>query len=320
MSNLWKDMMTKLNIRVQYAALYRPQSVGMLERQHRSIKESLKAAIEDMGEKYQDRWIDYLPLVLLGRRTALQPDVGASPSELALGTNVRIPGQLLFDPKEYDGPALQDLLHNVKVKTTNPAVQPSSHAKPESPKPKFPDVSHVYTREHQTTGLQPSYQGPFPVVERPSRSTAKIEVGVYKSGEKRYEIRHVNDLRPAHPDSFAAPFHRPKLGRPARSAPVEGQPTTEAVTPPFDGKRQGDTHPPLSRSLLPTPSQSPLPTPSSVDQDESKQTLLPPGDRENSNARPIRATRNPNPIYVDAIWTASPSDLKALNEAINVKC
>ena len=98
-SNLWKDMMAKLNIKVQYSASYRPQAIGMLERQHRSIKDSLKAAIEDMGQKYQDRWMDYLPLVLLGRRTSLQPDVGASPSELTFGTNVRIPGQILFDPE-----------------------------------------------------------------------------------------------------------------------------------------------------------------------------------------------------------------------------
>ena len=33
---------------------YRPQSIGMLERQHRPLKDSLKAAIEDMGQKYQD--------------------------------------------------------------------------------------------------------------------------------------------------------------------------------------------------------------------------------------------------------------------------
>ena len=64
--------MAKLNIKVKYLALYRPQAIGTLERQHRPLKDSLKAAIEDMGEKYQDRWMEFLPLVLLGRRTAFQ--------------------------------------------------------------------------------------------------------------------------------------------------------------------------------------------------------------------------------------------------------
>ena len=99
-ANLWKDMLDKLHIEVKYSALYRPQSVGLLERQHKSIKDSLKACLVEMGEKHQDRWLDHLPFVLLGRRVAYQPDLGASASEMVYGTNVRIPGQLLHDPGE----------------------------------------------------------------------------------------------------------------------------------------------------------------------------------------------------------------------------
>ena len=53
-AGLWKGMMEKLDIEVKYSALYRPQSIGLLERQHRSIKTSLKAAIEDMAKKHQE--------------------------------------------------------------------------------------------------------------------------------------------------------------------------------------------------------------------------------------------------------------------------
>ena len=52
-ANFWKDMMSRLNIEVKYSALYHPQSVGLIERQHRSIKESLKASIEEMVGKHQ---------------------------------------------------------------------------------------------------------------------------------------------------------------------------------------------------------------------------------------------------------------------------
>ena len=111
-SNLWKDMMSKLNINVKYSALYRPQSIGMLERQHRGLKDSLKAALVDMGEKHNNRWIDHLPFVLLGRRVALQPDIGVSASEMTFGMNVRIPGQLLHDPGNLpEGPELHNILH-----------------------------------------------------------------------------------------------------------------------------------------------------------------------------------------------------------------
>ena len=187
-----------------------------------------------MAEKHQDKWLDHLPFILLGKRVALQPDIGASPSELTFGKNVRIPGQLLVDPgappTELE---LQQLLHKVRNNTNRPAVQPSRHNKPEPPLPGIPlDITHVYTRQHKAQGLQTPYEGPFPIVERPSRSTVKIDVGTYKSGEKRYEIRHLNDIKIAHPKSLAAPAQRPTLGRPPQSAqtsvPGDTSPSTDA--------------------------------------------------------------------------------------------
>ena len=105
-------MMSKLHIDVKYSALYRPQSIGLLERQHRGLKDSLKAALIQMGDTHQERWMDHLPFVLLGRRVAFQPDLGASASELTFGQNVRIPGQILSDPGELeDQQTLQKLLN-----------------------------------------------------------------------------------------------------------------------------------------------------------------------------------------------------------------
>ena len=206
LSNLWKGMMDKMHIEVKYSALYRPESIGMLERQHRSIKDSLKAAIVDMGAKYQDQWMDYLPFVLLGRRTAWQPDIGASSSEMVFGTNVRIPGQILHPPGEIeDTIALKNLLQDVKAKTNRPAIQPSNHSKPEKVFKDIPlEVTHVYTRQHKKSGLESPFEGPFRIHERLSRSTFKLEVGHYHSGEPRYEVRHINDLKLAHPKSLAA--------------------------------------------------------------------------------------------------------------------
>ena len=61
-AGLWKEMLSRLNVEVKYSALYRPQ--GLLERQHRSsIKDSLKAAIVDMGDQYQNKWMDFLPFM-----------------------------------------------------------------------------------------------------------------------------------------------------------------------------------------------------------------------------------------------------------------
>ena len=329
-AGLWKDMMSKLNIEVTYSALYRPESIGLLERQHRSIKDSLKAALVDMGEQHQDRWMDYLPFVLLGRRVAVQPDLQASASELTFGTQVKIPGQILYDPGDLpDEQSLQDLLKQIRTKTNVPARQTSRHNKPERPLPDLPEgISHVYTREHQTTGLQTPFMGPFKVHSRTSRSTFKIEVGTYADGTKRYEIRHVNDLKIAHPESMASPVERPKLGRPSTSS--NGQTSTE-VTPP---QPTPSNHFPSSQLPNPPPQLKNKQAVATGHQDGSATRVA--NNHATSNldnrgpppvkaftGRPIRTTRNPAPCYVDSIafdvtpWSASEAEINDINRAIS---
>ena len=358
-ANLWKDMMAKFNIEVKYSALYRPQAVGLLERQHSTIKNSLKAAIEDMAEKHQGDWLNHLPFVLLGRRVALQPDIQASASELAFGMNMRVPGQLLHDPGDLPSNSqLQEILKNVRLNTLQPAKQTSNHSPPEKPLTGIPpEVTHVYTRQHKTVGLQSPYEGPFRIAERLSRSTVKIEVGILKSGEKRYEVRHLNDLKICHPDSLAAPVQRPALGRPSNQ--VASPTTTDARSQPTpapspqnrlkpvepdpkptnsSGKDKEVNKPkgakiqtPETMSTNPHPNyiaKGPLVTEQMFNQANWPKILgLPPA------SRPVRTTRNPNPVYIDAIqsigdfsrpppnhyWSPTPAELADLNKSINFR-
>ena len=320
---LWKEMMKTLHVDIKYSALYRPQGIGLLERQHRSIKDSLKAAIEDMVDKHQGRWMDHLPWVLMGRRNAVQPDIGASPSELAFGMGMRIPGQILNDPG--DPPTTEELgqlLERVRTGTNRSAKQTSDHSKPE---PKFPEipahVTHVYTKQHKAQGLQTPYEGPFLIESRPSRSTVRIEVGQYKSGEKRYEIRHFNDLKIAHPDSLAAPATRPKLGRPT-TVQSKGQNATEAgPNPPV----QQTGPPPFCFGANPS-SLNPLNdgNKNNIDHATSNSGKPAASSAEAGNLkRPIRSTRNPAPQYIDAFqwsslrpWSASSDEIAALKDSI----
>ena len=342
-------MMSKLNIEVKYSALYRPQSIGMLERQHRGLKDSLRAALEDMGQQHQDKWLDFLPWVLLGRRVAHQPDLGASSSELTFGQNVRIPGQLLYDPGEIeDFPTLQKLLRQVRLNTSAEAKQPSSHALPEKKLSGVPaGATHAFTRQHQATGLQAHFEGPFRIDSQVSRSVIRLEVGLYKDGRKRYELRHINDLKFAHPDSLAAEARRPALGRKPTSLhggqqPTEAQSPLAPTSPEGNSLNRSDPNPPtptgpeLSKQKnavgnlgeanhqTSTP-QRPLPITSPATAGNSNDTL-------SSRGRPARSTRNPNPIYVDSIsvsgpppklgfpppaaWSASATDLEEINRSI----
>ena len=80
------------------------------------------------------------------------------------------------------------------------------------------DITHVYTRQHDTKGLEPSFRGPFKILSRPTRSTLEIKVGLTRSGEIRSERRAWADCKPAHRRSDTIEAERPRRGRPRKDA------------------------------------------------------------------------------------------------------
>ena len=206
-------------------------------------------------------------------------------------------------------------------------VPTSRHNKPESALPPIPtNVTHVYTRQHAASGLQVPYEGPFKVDSWPSKSTVKIEVGVFKSGEKRFEIRHVNDLKLAHPESLAAPAVRPRLGTPAAktSSSDKGQTPTELPDPPkltaSSGSKQEKWSTGRASSTNDVKSGG---TENRISHETSILIDREPASAEAAKSRPVRITRNPDPYYVDTYqfesyrpWSASESEIEALNKSI----
>ncbi|XP_019212999.1 ornithine decarboxylase [Oreochromis niloticus] len=98
-SELWSAMADGLGVKVHRTTAYHPQANGMCERFHRSLKAALRASLTG-GD-----WVDRLPWVLLGLRSAVKEDLGVSPAELVLGQPLRVPGEFLpespppcFDP------------------------------------------------------------------------------------------------------------------------------------------------------------------------------------------------------------------------------
>ena len=221
---------------------------------------------------------------------------------LTYGTNLAIPGDLLRDPGEpFDEEELKQLVefmsktNNIEAKPTTVPKQAVVEEPPES-------ITHVYTKQHNTTGLQPPYSGPFPIVSRPSRSQVKIKVGLTKNGFPRYELRSWRDLKiaPVDPDNVQ------EASRPARGRkPASGKPLEEETSD------TSGTEVVINKQV-----------------EINKQTQRAPN--SNESGKPTRTTRNPNPRYVDSItgpppklgfplkptWTASQADLDNINKSI----
>ena len=122
-SGIWAALVKLLGFSHSRTTAFHPQSNGMIERFHRSLKSALRARLEGPN------WVDELPWVLLGVRTAPE-DLAASSAELVYGAPLTVPGDFLATPtSSLDLPALHD-----KVGTLVP-VPATGHAAPISSVP-----------------------------------------------------------------------------------------------------------------------------------------------------------------------------------------
>ena len=234
-SGLFKGLQDQLGIEVTYSPIYYPQSNGMIERAHQSIKNSIKASLIEMGDKYQENWVHYLPWALLGLRSSFHSDLGTSPTEMTFGKSVQLPGTILADPDEVKGLddiSVDALLRRLQIKDNRMAVPPAVNTKNTKIETLPDSVSHIYARQHNVKGLSEKYLGPLPVLSRPNRSTIEVKVGLNKDGSQRREIRHISDVKVAHLRDGATIAERPKRGRPSSKAskPVESE--TMSSSPP----------------------------------------------------------------------------------------
>ena len=126
-SDLWRDLSRILGIQVNYVPRYHQSTNGAVERQHRTIKESLKASLLEMGDLHRENWMAQLPFTLLGRRVAFQPDLGASPADYTLGASPLIPGFVF--PDNHNPEDNQALLRLLQANSLH-VFRDSSYAPP----------------------------------------------------------------------------------------------------------------------------------------------------------------------------------------------
>ncbi|XP_072134736.1 uncharacterized protein [Mobula birostris] len=107
-SSLWSAMANLLGSQLHHTTAYHPQSNGLVERFHRHLKSALMARLEGPN------WVDELPWVLLGIRTAPKEDLHTSSAELVYGAPLVVPGEFIPAPKgqEEEPTAVLDRLRD----------------------------------------------------------------------------------------------------------------------------------------------------------------------------------------------------------------
>ena len=103
------------------AASHHPQSNGLVERIHRTLKTYIKAQLVNSN------WTDVLPCVLFGLRTAPKEDLRASSAELLYCEPLSVPGQLISSDSLPCVPLDTQKHHKVP-----PPIPTSAHTAPKS--------------------------------------------------------------------------------------------------------------------------------------------------------------------------------------------
>lgn len=195
---------------------YHPISNGLIERFHRHLKSAIMC--------HSSSWLEALPVVLLGIRSALKEDIGASAAEMVYGEPLRLPGEMIdvshstlpLDPSSY-----VDRLRQTMAQLRPAPTSRHIHVEPTFIHKTLASCTHVFLRDDSVRGsLQPPYSGPHLVIDRKEK-TFTIQIGA-----KPVTVS-IDRLKPA----FIEPVYMPPLS-PSPPAPVAAPgPSNTAPSP-----------------------------------------------------------------------------------------
>ena len=162
-SNLFQEIQNQLGIEVHFVTPYHQQT-NSVERFHKTLKNSLKAHLVEMGDTYQNKWMQRLPWCLLGYRIRYQPALDASAAQMVLGTEISVPGSLICEPGDtlLSKTQVHKLLHELHKKSAIPCKPMSRHGEQQAYMPdETKYVTLVYIRDAKAKPLSQKFLGPF---------------------------------------------------------------------------------------------------------------------------------------------------------------
>lgn len=187
-SRLFTQLTNVLNTTRIRTCAYHPEANGILERQHRSLKAALRT------DEFFPSWVDQLPLVLLGLRSAIKLDLGCSSAELVYGSTLVLPAEFL-EPSPDSSNECDPTSFSSQLRSEMARLRPTQTRQTHRPVFIPQDLltsTHVYIRrDAHRTPLQYVYDGPYRVVSR-----SEHHIVVDKAG--KHNTINISRCKPAY--------------------------------------------------------------------------------------------------------------------------
>ena len=199
-SHLFQELSRILGIKRTRTTSYHPASNGMIERFHHQLKAALRVYPD------QQRWSEYVPVVLLGCRVAIKEDLGYSPAELVYGLPLLLSGQMLTP---IDLTATDPVLYTNRLRAYFGKLPPM-HPRKQTIKSSVPkDIfswTHVFLRKVAVKApLTPSYTSIYRVLSRTDKlftldiwRSKKETVSIDGGKEPFLTLTHKSYISPLH--------------------------------------------------------------------------------------------------------------------------
>lgn len=163
-SQLFTSLTRLLGIEKTRTTPYHPQSNGLDERWHRTLKAAITANLTSCNTN----WLDALPTVLLGLRAAPRNDTGVSAAQMTYGTTMRLSGDFFTDAPITSQSV--DYTYVDQLRNTINEFKSTAQLRNNNKTFVHKDLrtcENVYLRiDSGKKSLQAPYDGPYPVLHR----------------------------------------------------------------------------------------------------------------------------------------------------------
>jgi len=182
-SKIFQDLVQTLGSQRLRTTAFHPQSNGIVERFHKTLKNSLRAT------SITRQWTKQLPFILLGWRNIPSSRHGCSPAQMLFGTNTTLINDLVFNNSPTSDVHLELARKHFAHLDTTPSNNQSWNI---FIPPSLFDSKFVWLKTEHPTSLQMRYSGPHRVISfNQTSNTASIEF----QGKSR--TINVEKLKPA---------------------------------------------------------------------------------------------------------------------------